>query len=189
MYFKYFWINYYYYPFALEFSITPSYCTIPTHAPYSRCLASVCFWSCPGDSVRTIGTGQLDSCGDRMRRQGALRGQVCRYRLEENNSKLKCFYNYKYNRNIWVIIESNLVNYTHNYIGQWQLYIFCYTKILYKSGNARLRTWNIVYLFRNFNKLIIKYQLYPNSTKIDAFKQKICNCHWPYVINMLLLIL
>ena len=32
----------------------------------------------------------------------------------------------------------------------------------------------LFYLHRPFNKLSIKYQSYPKSTKIDAFEQEIC---------------
>ena len=48
-----------------------------------------------------------------------------------------------------------------------------------KSEKDRLRTLNIIYLRKKFNKFIIKYQSYPQSAKMDAFEQKICKCHSP----------
>ena len=38
-------------------------------------------------------------------------------------------------------------------------------------------------LKRNLTKLNLKNQLYPNSTKINALKQKIRECHNPSHIN------
>ena len=53
----------------------------------------------------------------------------------------------------------------------WQKYIFC--------SNAFILFWpNILSPFsRNFNYLIMKYQSYLKSRKINAFEQKICSSH------------
>ena len=38
-----------------------------------------------------------------------------------------------------------------------------------------IRLFQYYFFTRNLNKLSIKYQSYPKSTKIDAFEQRMCN--------------
>ena len=48
-----------------------------------------------------------------------------------------------------------------------------------KSVNVQLRILNMTFYRKNSNKLIIKHQSNPKSTKIYAFEHKIYNCHSP----------
>ena len=53
-------------------------------------------------------------------------------------------------------------------------------EITFKDSKASFRSLNIIFSCRNMSKLRIKYQSYPNSTKIDAFEQKNMHMSQPY---------
>ena len=59
------------------------------------------------------------------------------------------------------------------------------SKIISKVRKISLGALDIFFPRTNLNKLIIKYQSYPKSRKIDAFGQEICFCHNPNYYRVL----